>query len=42
MEAENTREKIDIKAVNKDIVKVVNDVNRLREKVNGFIEEMEG
>ena len=42
VEAEDTREKIDIKAVNKDIVKVVNDVNRLREKVNGFIEEMEG
>ncbi len=41
VEAEDTREKIDIKAVNKDIVKVVNDVNRLREKVNGFIEEME-
>ena len=42
VEAEDTREKIDIKAVNKDVVKVVNDVNRLREKVNGFIEEMEG
>ena len=42
MEQEDTREKIDIKAVNKDIVKVVNDVNRLREKVNGFIKEMEG
>ena len=42
VEAEDTREKIDIKAVNKDIVKVVNDVNKLREKVNGFIEEMEG
>ena len=42
VEQEDTREKIDIKAVNKDIVKVVNDVNRLREKVNGFIKEMEG
>ena len=42
VEAEDTREKIDIKAVNKDIVKVVKDVNKLREKVNGFIEEMEG
>ena len=42
VETEDTREKIDIKAVNKDIVKVVNDVNKLREKVNGFIEEMEG
>ena len=42
VEAEDTREKIDIKSVNKDIVKVVNDVNKLREKVNGFIEEMEG
>ena len=42
VEAEDTREKIDIKAVNKDIVKVVNEVNKLREKVNGFIEEMEG
>ena len=42
VEQEDTREKIDIKAVNKDIVKVVNDVNKLREKVNGFIEEMEG
>ena len=42
VEAEDTREKIDIKDVNKDIVKVVNDVNKLREKVNGFIEEMEG
>ena len=42
VEAEDTREKIDIKAVNKDIVKVVNNVNKLREKVNGFIEEMEG
>ena len=42
VEAEDTRENIDIKAINKDIVKVVNDVNKLREKVNGFIEEMEG
>ena len=42
VEAEDTREKIDMKAVNKDIVKVVNNVNKLREKVNGFIEEMEG
>ena len=42
VEQEDTREKIDIKAVNKDIIKVVNDVNRLREKVNGFIKEMEG
>ena len=42
VEAEDTREKIDIKAVNKDVVKVVDDVNKLREKVNGFIEEMEG
>lgn len=42
VEAEDTREKIDIKAVNKDVVKVVNDVNKFREKVNGFIEEMEG
>lgn len=42
VEQEDTREKINIKAVNKDIVKVVNDVNKLREKVNGFIEEMEG
>ena len=42
VEQEDTREKIDIMAVNKDIVKVVNDVNKLREKVNGFIEEMEG
>ena len=42
VEQEDTREKIDIEAVNKDIVKVVNDVNRLREKVNGFIKEMEG
>ena len=42
VEQEDTREKIDIKAINKDIVKVVNDVNRLRENVNGFIEEMEG
>ena len=42
VEQEDTREKIDIEAVNKDIVKVVDDVNRLREMVNGFIEEMEG
>lgn len=42
VEAEDTREKIDIEAVNKDVVKVVDDVNKLREKVNGFIEEMEG
>lgn len=42
VEAEDTRENIDIKAINKDIVKVVNEVNKLREKVNGFIEEMEG
>lgn len=42
VEKEDTREKIDIEAVNKDIVKVVNDVNKLREMVNEFIEEMEG
>ena len=41
VEQEDTREKIDIKAVNKEIVKVVNDVNRFREKVSGFIKEME-
>ena len=42
VEKEDTREKIDIEAVNKDIVKVVDDINRFREMVNGFIEEMEG
>ena len=42
VEQEDTREKIDIKAVNKDIIKVVKKVNDLREEVNGYIEEMEG
>ena len=42
VEAEDTREKIDIKAVNKDIVKVVKKVNDLRNEVNEYIEEMEG
>ncbi len=40
VEQEDTREKIDIKAVNKDIVKVVNKVNDLREDVDMYIKEI--
>ena len=42
VEQEDTREKIDIEAVNKDIAKVVKKVNDLRNEVNGYIKEMEG
>ena len=42
VEHEDTREKIDIEAVNKDIVDVVKRVDALRDEVNGFIREMRG
>ncbi len=42
VEQEDTREKIDIKAVNNSLVDVVERVNSLRAKVNGYVEEMEG
>ena len=42
VEQEDTREKIDIQAVNNRLVDVVERVNSLRAKVNGYVEEMEG
>lgn len=42
VEPEDSREKIDIEAVNNSLVDVVKDVNRFRAEVNGIIEEMEG
>lgn len=41
VEPEDTREKIDIEAVNKDIVKVVNKVNNLRKDIDIYIKEIE-
>ena len=42
VEPEDSREKIDIEAVNNSLVDVVKDVNKFRAEVNGIIEEMEG
>ena len=42
VEPEDSREKIDIEAVNNSLVDVVKDVNRFMAEVNGIIEEMEG
>lgn len=41
VEPEDSREKIDIEAVNKDIVKVVNKVNNLRKDIDIYIKEIE-
>lgn len=42
VEQKDTREKIDIEAVNKEITEVVRRVDALRKEVNGYINEMEG
>lgn len=41
VEQEDTQEKIEIDAVNQEIEKVVNKVNNLRKKIEGYIKNME-
>ena len=42
VEAEDTREKIDIKAVNSELRDIVEATNQLREEINQIIDELEG